>query len=341
MRVHFGGPDKSAAALAQLLLASIEDVPAGGEIHWITYYFGNLQLAEALLAASRRGVKVALTIDAHPRRPEVNRGVLELLHSLSGTPKWGLRALSHLLPCHLHEKLYYFSHPYPVVHVGSYNPSRSQDDSPELVEDIGDQDLGHNFLVEISGEQAVSFLRSHMRAVHALWHDPFERLKSHSNAKYRSANLDIWFFPRRKTGIHIDALKDWDLKTVRVAASHFRDPTVARALLKLAANSAQVEVLCHDSLRRVPLKIENLLRKGGVEFVRYRHQDHLPMHNKFILLETEREASVLFGSLNLTRMSRWLNHEILLKSSDPDLVAAFSARWHDMQAEMRASGKAA
>jgi phosphatidylserine/phosphatidylglycerophosphate/cardiolipin synthase-like enzyme len=340
MRVHFGGPDKPVAALAQLLLASIENVPPGGEIHWITYYFGNHQLAQSLLAASRRGVKVALNIDAHPRRPDVNRGVIELLRGLAGAPKWGLRVLRHMLPCHVHEKLYYFSHPRPAIYVGSYNPSGNRDDSAELVEDIGDQDRGHNLLVEIGDESAVSFLRSHMQAMHVLGHGPFERLKSNSNDAYSSARLGIWFYPRRKTGIHIDALKDRALRTVRVAASHFRDPTVAHRLVKLAAEGVQVELMCHESQRRVPLKIEKLLLNSGVQFVRYRHEDRLPMHNKFILLETERETSVLFGSLNLTRTSRWLNHEVLLKCSDTDLVAAFFTRWHDIQAEMRARGKA-
>ena len=338
MRVYFGGPDKPVAALAQLLLTCIEDVPPGGEIHWITYYFGNLQLAQALLAASRRGVKVAVVVDARPRRSEVNRCVIELLHGLGGVPNWGLRALRHVLPCHVHEKLYYFSHPHRAVYVGSYNPSRSADDPAALVEDIGDQDRGHNFLVEITDESAVSFLRNHMQAMQELSHDPLERLRRHSNAEYSSAPLSIWLYPRRRTTPHVEALKDQNLRIVRVAASHFRDPKIARGLARRAAAGAQVEVICHDSLRRVPPHIEHLLLSGGVRFMRYRHDDGLPMHNKFMLLEADGHTSVLFGSFNLTRTSRWLNHEILMKSSNSDLVAAFSLRWHEMHAELGIEG---
>jgi phosphatidylserine/phosphatidylglycerophosphate/cardiolipin synthase-like enzyme len=177
-----------------------------------------------------------------------------------------------------------------------------------------------------------------MQAMHQLRHDPFERLKSHWNAEYRSARLGIWFYPRRKTGLHIEAFGDGTVKTVRVAASHFRDPTVAHRLADLAAKGMRVEVMTHESLRRVPTKIEELLSYGGVQFRRYHHPDRVPMHNKFILLGTEKEASVLFGSFNLTRTSRWLNHEVLLKSSDPEIVAAFSERWYDMQKEMQVRG---
>lgn len=333
MRVHFGGPDKP-AALARLLLACIENVPSGGEIHWIAYYFGNLQMAETLLAASRRGVKVAVTIDAHPRRPEVNRRVIELLRGLEGGPKWGLRSLQHMVPCHVHEKIYYFSHPRPALYVGSYNPSCNVDDASELVEDIGDQDRGHNFLAEITEESAVDFLRRHMQAMHERSHDPMERYRGHLNTEHDSPTLRIWLYPRRRTTPHIEALSDPRLKRVLIAASHFRDPTVAQKLAQLAAAGTRVEVLCHESLRRVTPTIERLLLKRGVRFMRYHDKNGLPMHNKFILLETERETSALFGSLNLTRTSRWLNHEILMKSSHPVLVAAFAERWQEMHAEL-------
>ena len=58
------------------------------------------------------------------------------------------------------------------------------------------------------------------------------------------------------------------------------------------------------------------------------------MHNKFMLLESATETSVLFGSFNLTRTSRWLNHEVLMRSGNLELVAAFSRRWHEMLAEL-------
>ena len=173
-----------------------------------------------------------------------------------------------------------------------------------------------------------------MQALHQHSHGVFERLQGYLNAELSSAELGIWFYPRKRTAPLIEVLTNRPLRTLRVAASHFRDPMIARILATLADNGTRVEVLCHESLRRVPIKIERLLSKGTVRFNRYRHADDLPMHNKFMLLEGEGETSVLFGSFNLTRTSRWLNHEVLLKSSKHDLVAAFFTRWREMHAEL-------
>src|SRR4026207_84306 len=77
-KVYFGGPHPPAGALARLLRSRIDAVPEGGEIHWITYYFGNVDLARALLEAKRRGVEVRLDIEARPRRAGGEAEVLRL-----------------------------------------------------------------------------------------------------------------------------------------------------------------------------------------------------------------------------------------------------------------------
>ena len=58
---------------------------------------------------------------------------------------------------HLHEKLYCFSHPRPVALIGSFNPSGDDpEEQPEIIDEIGDQDLGHNVLVAIYDPALVS-----------------------------------------------------------------------------------------------------------------------------------------------------------------------------------------
>ena len=320
-----------------MLRSRIDAVPEGGEIHWITYYFGNVDLARALLEAKRRGVEVRLDIEARPRRAEVNAEVLRLLDGKAGLAE-GLRAVRHFLPCHVHEKLYFFSHPAPVVYLGSYNPSRGAYDSPELLGDIGDQDRGHNFLVEIVAGPPVAFLRAHLHAMHHHRHGMFERFGSDLNAAYESSDLAIWLFPRRSTGVVPAALHRAAADRIRIAASHFRDASMARLLAELARKGAKIEVLAHDTLRRVPRRVERTLRSAEIAFTRYAHGENLPMHNKFMLLEGRDKRSVLFGSFNLTRTSKWLNHEILLESHDPDLFSAFASRWDEMMAEAATQG---
>lgn len=340
MRVHFGGPDRPEGALAALLKSRIEAVPPDGEIHWIAYYFGNAELAQSLLDANRRGVRVSVDVDARPRRAEVNIDVLRQLRGPEGLAN-GVRALTHLQPCHVHEKVYFFSHPQPHVYTGSYNPSGTAGLSPELLQDIGDQDRGHNFLVEITDPAAVSFLRSHLHDMHSLPHGILERFSSRLNATYDAPELSICFFPRINSRVHVDVLRRIPFEHIRVAASHFRDRSTAHLLAKLAARGAMVEVLAHDTLRRVPAGVEQMLTAAGVRFIRYSHPEGLPMHNKFMLLEGRGEHWVLFGSFNLTRTSRWLNHELLLRSSDRDLFAAFDKRWDEMIAEVTKQSVAA
>jgi phosphatidylserine/phosphatidylglycerophosphate/cardiolipin synthase-like enzyme len=337
LRVHFGGPDRPAGALAGMLRSRIDAVPEGGEIHWITYYFGNVDLARALLEAKRRGVVVRLDIEARPRRGEVNAEVLRLLDGKEGLAE-DVRAIRHVLPCHVHEKLYYFSHPAPVVYLGSYNPSRGAYDSPELLGDIGDQDRGHNFLVEITAAPPVAFLRAHLHAMHHHRHGMFERFRSDLNAAYESSDLAIWLFPRRSSGVVPTALRRAAADRIRIAASHFRDGSMARLLASLAGRGVKVEILAHDTLRRMPRRVERTLRSAGIAFTRYAHAEGLPMHNKFMLLEGKSERSTLFGSFNLTKTSKWLNHEILLESHDPGLYSAFARRWNEMMAQAEAQG---
>jgi len=267
----------------------------------------------------------------------VNAEVLRLLSGKAGLAE-GLRAVRHVLPCHVHEKLYFFSHPVPVFYLGSYNPSRGAHDSPELLGDIGDQDRGHNFLVEIADGPPVAFLRAHLHAMHHHRHGMFERFGSDLNAVYQSSDLAIWLFPRRSSDVVPEALRRAAVDRIRIAASHFRDGSMARLLAKLAGRGARIEILAHDTLRRVPQRVERTLRSAGIAFTRYAHAEGLPMHNKFMLLEGKSKRSTLFGSFNLTRTSKWLNHEILLESHDPGLYSAFASRWEEMIAQAAAQG---
>ena len=67
--IYFGGPDQPSGYLRDIFAKHIEAVPPGGSIDWVTYYFRDLRLAEALIQAYKRGVKVNLTLAGKPRVP--------------------------------------------------------------------------------------------------------------------------------------------------------------------------------------------------------------------------------------------------------------------------------
>lgn len=331
-RVFFGGPERP-RRLRDLLEERVEAVPAGGEILWVTYYFRDGRLAGALARAHRRGVAVKLVLEGAPRLACANDAVIRRLRAPEDGIGAGLRVVRHGLSAHLHEKLYCFSHPRPVALVGSFNPSGDEPEDPAVIRAIGDQDRGHNVLVELAGPE-VARLAAHARWMHAASHGWFERFGSDLNEPVRAGGLTGYFFPRRRNPLSglLRALPEG--ARLRVAASHLSDGGVARRFAALAGRGVGVELIAEATLRRVPRRIERELVAGGVRFRRYVHPCGLPMHNKFVLAEASHRRWAAFGSYNFTAKSRWLNHELLFVAQDDDLFAAFAARWDEMVAEL-------
>ena len=139
----------------------------------MTYYFRDRRLAEDLLRAHRRGVKVTVTLEKQPRTGHANESVTEMLAGQNGLGA-GFRSLFQrrirvpfIKKPRLHEKLYCFSHPNPTAFIGSFNPSGDgSEDDRAIIEEIGDQDRGHNVLVGITDPVLVGRLVAHARLLH-------------------------------------------------------------------------------------------------------------------------------------------------------------------------------
>lgn len=333
-QVHFGGPDLPPGALRDLLEERIDTVPDGGTIDWMTYYLRDEGLARALGRAHRRGVRVRLCLEGAPRRRRANDRVIAILKSASEGIGSGLRLIRHLIPMHLHSKVYTFSHPERHALVGSFNPSCSREaEDAGLIADIGDQNRGHNLLVDIRDEAIVSGLVRRISAIHA--GEGWFGLMTHpAAALVKGTNADAQLFPQSGPTI----LDPWldrlgENSTLRIAASHVRDPSFARRLASLSQTGASITLLTHDSRRRTPDHIEKLLTGSGVDVMRYRHPEGLPMHSKFIVADHGMERWSAFGSYNFTRTSRWLNQEVLVVSGELDLWQSLSQRWIQMIAD--------
>jgi phosphatidylserine/phosphatidylglycerophosphate/cardiolipin synthase-like enzyme len=332
--VFFGGPGEPEHRLRNLLLDRIEAVPPGGTIDWMTYYFRDGLLADALARAKRRGVDVRLCLEGWPRRRHANDRVIRRLGDSKAGLGSGLRIERHLIPSHLHAKIYAFSHPTPYVLVGSFNPSGSEDAADaSLTADIGDQDRGHNLLVEVHDPIVVPSLVRHVRKVHA-----------------GASLVDLIGGPRRSrtTGEAVTTATfpclgvnplDRQLENlgsgakVRIAASHVRDPLLCGRLGKLARRGVEVQLLTHATLRRTPRRIEKALTSKGVRMFRYAHPDKLPMHCKFLLVQDGARQWSAFGSYNFTLTSRWLNQELLAFTEDQALWAVLDQRWRQIHDE--------
>jgi len=312
MNVHFGGPDQPARALRNLLEERVDAVPAGGWIDWTTYYFRDEALAASLVSAHERGVRVRVSVEGLPRHRGANDRVIEILRSGIGG---GLRVDKRFFGAsHLHTKLYCFGGERLHALVGSFNPSGNEPEDAAVIADIGDQDRGHNLLVEADDP----------KLVHALA----------ARSNFEGAGERAFFFPRLGGNPLDGRLAELGPEArLRLSASHFRDGRAARLLVRLVERGARVEVLTHHTLRRSPEPLVHLLRSGGVRTFRYEHPEELPMHAKFILADEGDRFWSSFGSYNLTRTSRWLNQELLMFSGDPQLWAALDRRWDEILAE--------
>ena len=221
--VHFGGPDMPERALRDLLKARIQAVPSGGWIRWATYYFCDQDLAAALVSAAARGVDVRLAVEGQPRRHGTNDDVVALLkeglppRSLCvHEPPAGFMAKAHP---HLHAKIYAFSHPHPTALVGSFNPSGNEPEDAEVIAEIGDQDRGHNMLVELTGLELVTGLAAHVDGLCGANGTIAARLLPNQNRVLRSADTNVYFFPRLNTGLRSKLLKAGKPHSIRGAIS--------------------------------------------------------------------------------------------------------------------------
>ncbi|WAC08164.1 MAG: phospholipase D-like domain-containing protein [Thermodesulfobacteriota bacterium] len=335
--VHFAGPDMPAFRLRNLLAERIAAVPSGGAIDWVTYYFRDRRLAEDLLRAHRRGVKVTVTIEKYPRTSQANETVTAMLSGRSGLGS-GFRSLSppnKLIPFgkekkpRLHEKLYCFSHPRPTAFIGSFNPSGDGiADDPAIIGEIGDQDRGHNFLVGLTDPLLFGRLVEHARLIHRAQFIRLYRFSKNANQAVRAKDTVIHFGPRVLPNPVLKFLSRLGTKArIRIAASHINGKFVVKAITGLAYRGAAVEILAEPTLRRVPVEVEEILAQAGISFRRVTHPEGLPMHNKFALVEKSSERWVMFGSFNWTDRSCRFNHEISSISSDVQLFDTFAERW--------------
>ena len=99
--IYFGGPDQPPGYLRDILEKHIAAVPSGGSIDWVTYYFRDLRLAEAIIQAHKRGVKVTLTLAGKPRVPHANDAVIARFSAPNGLAE-GLRVVT--LPVYPHHR---------------------------------------------------------------------------------------------------------------------------------------------------------------------------------------------------------------------------------------------
>jgi phosphatidylserine/phosphatidylglycerophosphate/cardiolipin synthase-like enzyme len=119
---------------------------------------------------------------------------------------------------------------------------------------------------------------------------------------------------------------------VRIAASHISGSSSLSGLCALAARGLKIEMLTEATHRRVPLEVERRLVHAGISVRRLGGDEWIPMHNKFVLVETSSQKTTIFGSFNWSEPSYRFNREIGVSTEDPLLFKAFADRWDQLAA---------
>jgi hypothetical protein len=324
--VEFGGPDLPPRRLRDLLQAEVDAAPSGSRIDWATYYFRDRALAEALIGASDRGVRVKLVLEPDPRRAGANDAVIAMLQ------EHGLNGGFHLYrpwrsdKGHMHAKIYGFSHS-GLSWIGSFNPSGDEPEDADVIAEIGDQDRGHNMLLGIRSEKLTSALSRHVERL-AGWSPIPPFLRPAFNLAVRDGGTKLYFYPRLfpyPVERSIARLAAGD--RVHAAISHLKEGELTRQLASAVGRGVSVELLVHHTVRRVPSELVDQLAADGVQIVRVAHQDGLPMHAKFILIDSRVERTAWIGSYNFNKKSRRHNAEVLLRTDDPAVVTSLEDRF--------------
>lgn len=325
-RVEFGGPDLPPRRLRNLLQDQVDASPPGSRIDWATYYFRDRALAEALIRASDRSVRVNLVLEADPRRAGANDAVIALLggHGLNGG--FHLYRPGPKDKGHLHAKIYAFSNP-DIAWIGSFNPSGDEPEDADVIAEIGDQDRGHNLLLGIEHPRLTKALRRHVARLTKWGRFPL-LLRPGFNRTVRTMGTKLFFYPRVFPYLverSVERMKSGD--RLRGAISHFKTGELAKQLERAVARGARVELLVHDTMRRVPSDLVGSLQMAGVSIIRVRHEDDLPMHAKFLLMEIGSMRVAWVGSYNFNKKSRRYNAEVLLRTNDQSVFASLERRF--------------
>lgn len=322
--VYYGGPDLPPKALRDILKAKVEAAPPGSEIIWATYYFRDQDLAGSLVAAHKRGVRVRIRIEGSPRKTGANSAVVDLLRAELGND---LRLQNAWFGfANLHAKIYTFSGPQPESLIGSFNPSGDEVPDPKLLAAIGDQDRGQNLLVAFRDPKVA---RSLHRQAKRLWKGKrISRFDEGMNRVRKFEDTRLYYFPRLRPDVvdrRIARLGPGD--RVQAAISHMDQGPFARQLAAAAERGAEIDLVVHDTARRVPKGVVRDLDRAGVNVRRYCDSESLPMHAKFVVIDDDGQRSAWFGSFNYTITSRYLNQEVLARSTSPQVIDDLQARF--------------
>ncbi len=344
-RLHLNEAGGEVAVLLNALLETVDGVPSGEALRVAFYYLRNERLCDALARARKRGVDVRILISGRTHVTGANRAAIESLRGQGFESEISVRHDARLGLSRMHLKLLLASRVGErsnVVFTGTYNPSSSDartgaelsGEEAALLQRIGDQDRGFNYLLEIAGSrEAYNYLAAHFDGLHAST-DRSGILAPTPPFNYD--DLTIQVIPTRLNPLLqylSQRLASGVPGRLRIAASHISNRRTIALLGQLQTAGHRVEIIGHDSTRRFSSRSQRRLEASGVAVRRYVDASLYPMHCKFILSQYPAEHNCLtrdlfVGSMNLNTRSYYLNDDLFFQISNTQLYDNFEGLWN-------------
>jgi phosphatidylserine/phosphatidylglycerophosphate/cardiolipin synthase-like enzyme len=322
--------------LMDRIIAAVNNVPSGSVIRVVAYSFDYQPMADALIAAKKRGAQVRLLIDSHTETAQIRQ-----LRSAFGT---GTSDGTYLRTCRfscmantasfIHSKLYLFSRTGGATHVSmnsSANPAET-----------GVSKSWNNTYTTVGDKTLYDANVDNFN----------DMLPDKTNTNYyhtvESGNLKEYFFPRAGSTKSSDTLYNIlnDVScpsTIKVTTYFWTNLRLylAQKLTALKKQGCNIEVIYPDgpgSQDTIKSKITPELLNGNIPTYNTRPFNGLGLyvHNKVILIDgtyqgVPGQKIVYATSQNLTMTSLRESNEVMLRIPIPSVYQAYLDNFVDIR----------
>jgi phosphatidylserine/phosphatidylglycerophosphate/cardiolipin synthase-like enzyme len=315
------GPRSQQTALMDQIIGAVNNVPSGSIIRVVAYSFDYQPVADALLAAKKRGAQVRLLIDSHAETAQIRQ-----LRKALGT---GTSDGSYLRTCkYIHSKLYLFSRTGGATQVSmnsSANPAETGVSKSwnNTYTTVGDKTLYDANVANFN-----------------------DMLPDKTNSNYyrtvESPPYKEYFFPRAGSTKNSDTiyniLNDVSCpSTIKITTYFWTNLRLylAEKLSDLKKKGCSVEVIYPDGpggQDTIESKVTAELLDGKIPTYNTRPVNGLYMHNKVLLINgtyqgVAGQKIVYTTSQNLTKTSLRDSNEVMLRIPDARIYGKYDANF--------------
>ena len=320
--------DNRDRALLKQISELIHATPPGEEITVCVFKFGLEELAQELIDAQSRGVKVRLILNKGDTSKDTNKEVKDLMEVQLQDFHYIENDISD--KGIIHNKFILFSRiestDGPVHHLVLQTSSNFQKKGAKKLQDM----------LIISSDQLYFCYLDFWNEIKVLGRA--DQLEHYQYFTCSDQQNQAFYFPKRRekedfgkdeVSKVLEGIKDPGSAEIRFAHGKWDDnrEEVIDELQKLREKGAHVEVVTNRDLdKEVRKELKDL--KEGIYYL----DDDYNLHTKFFLIQDQGRGYVWTGSHNLTERSLRENFEVLLKVEDPQIYQSYLEYFNTIKA---------